>query len=81
MRNVKIYSMSLSEEIITKIDNICSECGKMGCFVTRSHVIGTLLESACTNDKNAVAWINYFRAENEYNQMVKRQMKRSKKEC
>ncbi|MBO5869654.1 MAG: hypothetical protein J6P84_03595 [Alphaproteobacteria bacterium] len=74
MKNVKIYSMSLNKETISKIDYIVNECNNLGFLVTRSHVINTLIDS-CSSEKQCVAWINFFRAENEYNQQIKRMRK------
>ena len=77
MKNVKIFSMSLNNSVMDKVDTIVSEAEKMGVFVTRSHVVNTLLDS-CTSDKSMIGWINYFRAEDEYKQQQKI-MKRSGK--
>lgn len=65
MRNVRIYSFSISKEVVEQLDRIVDECNKKGVNVTRSKVVNTLLDSE-TLGRTYKTWVNYFVAEHEY---------------
>lgn len=65
MKNVRIYSFTLSPDVISKIDQIIDGCAIDGVTVTRSKVINTILDAGA-NDGPRAAWIKYFIAADEY---------------
>lgn len=70
MRNVKVYSFSISEEVVKAIDEIVEQCAVEGVTVTRSKVVNTLLDSQ-TYGRASKVWAQYFCAEDEYKRMKK----------
>ena len=65
MKTVRIYSFTLSPDVISKIDNIIDGCAREGVTVTRSKVINTILDAG-TNEGPRAAWVRYFIAADEY---------------
>lgn len=70
MRNVKVFSFSIREELVKRIDEIVDECAKNGTVVTRSKVVDTLLDSQ-TYGRAVNVWVQYFEAEDEYRRTMK----------
>lgn len=65
MRKVKVYSFSISKEVVDRLDSIVDACAKEGVTITRSKIVNVLLDSQTMSD-TCSAWTKYFCAEDEY---------------